>query len=275
MWITNVFGGRTRGVGRLVAVGLAVALAGCQDKPGSGSGSGGSGPTLTLSRPTVDFGKVLVGETSSKPVKWSYSAGVGGPPTIEVTGPFPGTNAPQFTITPFPAGAKVRAGEATPEVKVTFTPDKAGAFTETARPQVTGAAMGAVVDVTLKGEGVYVAVSGEMDVLREGTPLDDARKLDFGGVPVTTTKPLTLTIQNKVGKKIVFKTPTWKQGNQGFGAKTPDGLTLHPAATLRIKIEFTPAALKDYEDVLTLADADGKNSVRVTVMGKGIANEGH
>jgi hypothetical protein len=272
MWITNGPGGRARILARIIAAGLAVAMAGCQGKPGSGSG--GAGPTLTPSVATHNFGKVLVGESVTLAgVNWVYSGGVGGSASVDVTSPLVSGDDAEFATTRF--GTTTLDGQAkTPAVTVTFAPTRGGTLTADLTPQVIRGSA-AVTPLNVTGQGVSVITSGTV-AMKEGTAnLDTSRVLDFKEEIFPGGKKIrTLTIVNSGPNPVVLK-ETWNKATEGFSVTTAGPFVVPARGRLDIDLQFSPIGVSGptFRDVLRLDDGGG-NSARVSVMGKGRAPAG-
>jgi hypothetical protein len=217
----------------------------------------------------VDFGDVLV-FTSSAPATLTWqNAGT----AHEVIGGRAETDPPFGLVGQFTAATIATNG--TVSLQCAFTPQAVGAATGEAKLQVIRTVPRAKSEkVGLKGKGVFYISDGNITIsetIGGGAP---AQALDFGKVPVGTSKTLTISVKNAT-PAAVATTVNWSRNNQGFSSAPANGAALPiPANTAAtVTITFTPTAVGVYQDSVAFKDATGKIVSGIMVKGEGVKPE--
>jgi hypothetical protein len=227
-------------------------------------GLAGCGDFKFTGTPPVDFGDVLVFTTSApRTLTWRNAGTAHEVHGGRVRSPFAGVGTfASLTV----------LNNATVSLQFSFAPQAPGPATEQVK-LITSS--GAKSDrVALKGNGVFYISDGNITIsetIGGGAP---AQALDFGKVPVGTSKSLTISVQNTTAAAVA-NTVNWSLNNQGFTSAPANGAALPiPAnAAATVTITFTPAAVGVYQDSVTIKDATGKIVSGIMVKGEGVKPE--
>ena len=218
------------------------------------------GGKLDPSPQPLDFGKVYVGTSASATAVWANNGAnnatingmlVDPTPTFSTTSP-----VPNETVNP--------AGNSSTFTFV-FAPTSAGAATGT----VTLIAGGVPPKkLNLKGEGVYQK-SGTTASLTGGDLVKD-EPLDFKEVTVGKTKTLSFSVKNSDPANAITVTPSWRNGGVPF-AIAAGNVTVPSNGATNVTVSFTPAAIREYTDILEFTVTQNARNVAGTVVkGKGV-----
>lgn len=235
----------------IVLISLVVLAAGCPP-------SGKVDPTPD----PLDFGDVYVGQSATGTATWTNNGTAAA--TISAVSAQPN---PPFAVGGAFATQTINPGVAAAAVTYSFSPQAAGAAAGNSKLVVTGV-KGA--KLTLKGNGVFQKASSTLSVT--GGNLVAAQPLDFGKVPVTTTKTLNFNVSNTDPNNQVILQVQWKAGNQPFSVTAPVGNVVVAAAkTTNVSISFTPPAVASYTDTVEFVDiANASNFAGTVVKGEGV-----
>jgi len=236
------------------------------------AGTGGTttdGPGISVSPPTVAFGSVRVGSTSTPTVLTIANPGsadlVVSGMSLSDTGNFAlnvngGTNPAGSTTPTIPSGQSKT-------IALTFSPSAVAAAS--GQLTITSNATGGTATVAISGQGV--AGTGPAITVSPNAQ-------NFGVVaPGTTSTPAVITITNngtqdlQVFNVILSDTVTFAMnlagGTSPIGATSA---TIAPAASKTLALTFTPAAVGSYSTALTFTSNDTITpAVTVAVSGKG------
>jgi hypothetical protein len=211
----------------------------------------GSGIRLNLTADprSIDFGRVLRGETSS-------------PRTTNVA------NSTSFTF----SGAATVDNEAFSVTPANFTlpAGRSQSFSLTFRPTAEGPVSG-VLTLNLTGTGVGTTFQTRVVVGLTGEGLGPAvlavapATLDFGDVSVGSSALRTVTVSNSGGTAAAV---TATASNAAFSA-APGSFNLAPGGSQVVNISFSPPAAGAVQAAVTFATAGSSRDLAVT--GRGVA----
>ncbi len=205
----------------------------------------GVGQFFALSPATVDFGRVAVGESSSRVVE---IANVGNA-DFEIH-QLRSTSAEFTAHTPIDADSRFLLpahSQRTLPLHVSFSPSARGAISETLRLDGLGANEIMALDILLKGNGVAAEIE-----------LNPAGIVDFGYVVLGEQTERTLVATN-VGDTVlqVEAHPQSKEAHV-----EPAQFALAPGESARLTLFFTPDALGDRRGRVLLVSNDVKDRAR-------------
>ena len=227
-----------------------------------------AGCNLTPTPAVLDFGKIYVGETSGPLTGRWVNNGAKAVQLVAISTklPYAIANAANF------ANADIAPNGASSDVQVRFTPTAAGQFPEEVRPVVMG---GREPYIALKGEGVWAKNEGSF--VLENKPPNILGSLDFSTYPIQPNQPIDW------GTKQVGAPATEAQfqvkntgtvdvngtglvrllhGDRHFRISFPSVLDNFNIAapvggalgTREIRVEFNPAVVGDWMDVIEVTD---------------------
>jgi MYXO-CTERM domain-containing protein len=101
-----------------------------------------------------------------------------------------------------------------------------------------------------------------------------ATSLDFGGVRLTTTRPVQVRVTNTGGAALVFNEPTIEPANSPFSYSGPTTQTIEPGAFVEFQVSFTPADINSSAATLKLnSDAVDSPVPSLQLVGRGTYSE--
>lgn len=230
----------------LVAALAAVLLAGCHLVPDG--------------TPPLDFGKVYVNTPATGTVRFRNTHRTKG---ADVAGY--SADAP-FAVTAGTPGM-IASGASGAPVTVTFLPTAAGVFNGEVRPGLVNAMEVQVTAYDLRGEGVYAKNEGTFSL--ENRPLTSAGSFTFGSAPIQPGRPIDwgtkrlggpateahFRVRN-AGTHVNQATMRMRRGDQHFSVVSPNSpFDVFPNTTRNITVQFTPAALGEFWDIVEVWDA--------------------
>jgi hypothetical protein len=245
---------------------LAGAIAGCSYTPPPDG-------LLTVTDQSYDFGKVLVGDsttTSGRPDWKNTGRGV-----VRINGlTMAGDTGAIEQIAPF-FPLFVNPGNLTWSIFFSFKPGEARRYTVQASPFGVGPNNRPVAadSTELTGTGVFQVAGGDLSL--GGGYVQPGKALDFGNVVVKTSAYRTLTIANS-GAGDIAATAHWAQQNQPFTVSMSSGgppvrdVTVPAGGSVTVIMTFTPPAAQEYVNALVFRSV-GNDLAGITVVGKGVA----
>ncbi len=218
----------------------------------SGTGIATPEPDISVSPTTVDFGSVIIGNTSAQTITvtnaGSAALNVG---TLAVTG------SDYSTANDFCSDSTVAVGD-TCTVDVVFEPSAEGARTGTLSIPSDDPDT-AVVDVALSGTGV----AAQPDITVSPT------SVDFGGVTVGDSKSEVITVTNDGTADLTITSVS--SLSDPFSITDGCTGTLAPSDSCAITVNFAPSAVGTFSDSLDITSDDpDEGTVSVSVSGEGV-----
>jgi hypothetical protein len=210
-----------------------------------------SGPHLAVSPTVIDYGGIAIGTTKSFNVSLSNN-GTGTLTFSGITGP-----AAPYSVSSAPANGATLAPGASTTVTVTFAPTATGTYTSSF---VVGS----------DGGNITVSLTG-----LSGTPANlvvTPLNVDFGTVPVGTTKTLSFTLQNTGGIDLTIslsKPPVLGS----FAAQTilAEGSTIAAGQTVTETVQFTSSSTGIMSDEWKISGNDSTGLHTVTFAANSVA----
>jgi hypothetical protein len=222
----------------------------------SGSGTAAPAASLGASPPTVAFGSVTVGQTSSTTTITVTNSGNAAASGVN----FVNGNPSRFPVTANTCGATINAG-ASCTFAVAYAPAAAGNDTGTATFTYGG---GGALSVSFTGTGVAVP------------PPPGTGKLSFGsalGFPDTTvgtsSAGLTVAVTNTGSATVTVTGVTSNSGEFTVGANTCASVAAGAACSF--SVTFTPAAAGGRSGVVTVTSSGAGSPQLLAVNGTGVA----
>lgn len=218
-------------------------------------GTGGDA-SIALSAQAVDFGRILIGRSSTQTVvltnTGAQDVALSG---STVTGPgFAAASTPP-ALNPCPSVGGVLPPGGSCTLSISFSPTGTGAKQGTL--SVTTSAIASPLLVTLTGNGVAPALAV--------TPTS----LDLGSVALGSSASLSLTLRN--GGSVAVGQINFSVSGQ-FSVSTACGVaTLAPASSCAVTITFSPAAAGVATGTLTISSDDPGSPLLVPLSGVGVA----
>jgi hypothetical protein len=210
----------------------------------------GTGVDIVLSKSSLDFGTVNVGNTATQNVQLSTN------PSVAAGYQFAASSSSSaFTAAVTAAGA----------AQITFKPSVGGPVTGTITFTITdpGAPSSCPLSRTLavKGAGLVLNVT------------ISPASLDFGGVPAgNTSAPMTATLSNKSG---IDFTGTTSSGNAAFSV-SPSSFTLSAGGQVTFAVTFKPPSVGPQSGTITfnLTSASAATGSFTTAVTLSVAGNG-
>ena len=233
-----------------VAYGMAVlAFAGICVTSGCGLAQSATSSSLTASSTSVSFGTVTVGSPASEAVVLTDA----GPGNVTISGL--AVTGAGFTMT---GGV---AATLTPKESITvalrFTPAAAGAAKGTLSVLSNGA--NPSMDVALSGTGV--AASSQL----KASPAS----VGFGSLSVGNSAVQTVTLTNSGTASVTISSVS--ASGSGFTASGGSNTTLSPDTTVKITVDFKPAAAGGATGSLLVSSNAANPSLKIDLAGTGVA----
>lgn len=210
---------------------------------------------------TLDFGVVTPGFSSSI----SLNAVHGGTdPTIfldsdleDLSPPFTGnTDLLELVISP---------GENILTDLITFSPTTTGTFVDSIEIDVQ--ALGILPEILfLKGTTAF----GQLGLSANATSIARDSELDFGDVPTNRDSTISVSLENDGAGMLIITALSLNNGTD-FSA-TPLADTLAPGESVMLDVSFSPTAIGDFRDTLTVATNDEAGDYSIAVVGTAIVN---
>jgi hypothetical protein len=200
----------------------------------------GTGSTSVTGSPLA-FGSVGVGQSKT------LTATLTATQNVTITGLSSSNAAFVLGATPLPAA--LIAGQSL-NVPVTFTPTDTTSYTATLSVTTTSTP-GAL---TMTGTG---QANGPLLVLSPGS-------LDFGGVPLATSKSLGLSMTNNGTTDLTFSGVTAPSDPFSVSDAPANGTTLAPGSSTTLTVTFSPTVAAAYSDSLVIGSDGGNLTVPLT-----------
>jgi MYXO-CTERM domain-containing protein len=208
---------------------------------------------------TLDFGKVRVGDTSSRTVTLTNTS------FVNVQLQFRSSLAPPFTITG-PSLPMMLPAHATATFTVTYSPTAKGEAT-TSFVVVSDAFNNPHELKSIKGTGV-VAVA---EISLPGNS-ERLATLDFGDVRLTTSKVRTVRLSNIGDAPLTFTQP-YVSDPSPFSYIGPSTLTLQPKTYIDFQVGFKPTESIISNDTLIIGSNAENDPSLLRLVGKGTYSE--
>ncbi|MGO9488059.1 MAG: choice-of-anchor D domain-containing protein [Solirubrobacteraceae bacterium] len=209
----------------------------------------GSAPGLVLSAQPLDFGTIETG-AGGKRLSVTFTNSWTHPERLTRL-LLPGGS---YTVSGMPRPGTVLAPQQSVTASVLFDPARAGSY----RGRLTIASDHGSVTAQLAG----IALTG---VAR----LTVTRHLDLGTVPVGATRVATLRIANAGTVPLTITRAIAPVGPFSAPMPLPEGISLDPKTSVRVRIAFTPTTRGAASGRYTIRSTDGRGAVIVTFTGRG------
>jgi len=212
-------------------------------------GGGSGGPAASLSASLLNFGKVLIGQTSAPQTLILFNSGGA---TLNISSL---VATGDFQISNNPCGSTVAPGD-TCSIDVTFTPTRKGSRKGTLT--FTDDALNSPQTVSLKGVGQSLSLS--------------PTSLDFGPVAVgVTTLPQSITVSNLSSATVTFTGIALAGGAAGDYQITANtcGATIAAGGNCSVSISFTPTKTGKRNTKLNVKNNGGGSPASATITGTG------
>lgn len=240
--------GAARCLSVIVAVGLGLALGGCDDKLGIGTT-----PTIRVSPTTVSFGSVAIGDEEPKTITITNIGG--GELTVSALELTP-TSSSDFVFEPPALPRKLQRNQSM-------------TFEVIYRPQNVGADTGRII--VRSSDRANPAVNVDLRTLDIGPSiLVEPDPLDFGVVERGMTKTLSATILNEGFAPLIIDNMTTVSGSD-FAVTSPTTfpLTIEPGESAPMSATYTPSGCAPDIEVIEIYSNDAnRNPYQLGVKGQ-------